>query len=85
MLGHERCGIVEVGKMALLAGVGPMGLGTIGYVVQRDRKPSHLVVTDNDDAKTQRAASIYIVKCAKACGVELDDVRRKTHTALESF
>jgi len=64
-------GIVDGGKMALLAGVGPMGLGTIDYALHCDRKPSLLVVTDIDDARLQRAASIYTVEHAKSCGVDL--------------
>ncbi len=42
-------GVVEGGKMAILAGVGPMGLGAIDYVIHTDRKPSLLVVTDIND------------------------------------
>ena len=64
-------GIVEGGKMALLAGVGPMGLGAIDYALHCDRKPSLLVVTDIDDARLARAESIYTVEHAKTCGVEL--------------
>ena len=64
-------GIVEGGAMALLAGVGPMGLGAIDYAIHCDRKPSLLVVTDIDTARLERAASIYTVEEAKANGVEL--------------
>jgi len=64
-------GIVEGGKMALLAGVGPMGLGAIDYAIHCDRKPSLLVVTDIDDARLARAASIYTVEEAAANGVKL--------------
>jgi threonine dehydrogenase-like Zn-dependent dehydrogenase len=64
-------GIVEGGKMALLAGVGPVGLGAIDYALHCDRKPGLLVVTDIDDARLNRAASIYTVEHAKTCGVEL--------------
>lgn len=64
-------GIVEGGKMALLAGVGPMGLGAIDYALHCDRKPGLLVVTDIDDARLKRAESIYSVAHAKECGVEL--------------
>ncbi len=64
-------GIREGGKMALLAGVGPMGLGAIDYALHCDRKPGLLVVTDIDDARLMRAASIYTVEHAKSCGVEL--------------
>jgi threonine dehydrogenase-like Zn-dependent dehydrogenase len=64
-------GIVEGGAMALLAGVGPMGLGAIDYAIHCDRKPGLLVVTDIDNARLARAASIFTVEEAKAHGVEL--------------
>ena len=74
---HEM-GIREGGAMALLAGVGPMGLGAIDYAVHCDRKPAVLVVTDIDDARLARAASIYTVEEAKANGVELIYVNTAT-------
>ena len=64
-------GIVEGGKMALLASVGPMGLGAIDYALHCDRRPSLLVVTDIDDERLERAASIYTVEHAKEMGIEL--------------
>jgi len=67
---HEM-GIVEGGAMALLAGVGPMGLGAIDYAIHCDRKPGLLVVTDIDNDRLERAASIYTVEEAKTNGVEL--------------
>ncbi|MEE9367241.1 MAG: zinc-binding dehydrogenase [Pontiella sp.] len=67
---HEM-GIVEGGSMALLAGVGPMGLGAIDYAIHCDRKPGLLVVTDIDNARLARAASIFTVEEAKENGVEL--------------
>lgn len=68
---EHKMGIVEGGKMALLAGVGPMGLGAIDYAIHGPRRPSLLVVTDIDDARLERAASIYTVEEAKKNGVEL--------------
>ena len=67
---HEM-GIVEGGAMALLGGVGPMGLGAIDYAIHCDRKPALLVVTDIDSDRLERAASIYTVEEARANGVEL--------------
>ncbi len=67
---HEM-GIVEGGAMALLAGVGPMGLGAIDYAIHCDRKPGLLVVTDIDAARLKRAADIYPVEYARDNGVEL--------------
>ncbi|SFL44875.1 zinc-binding dehydrogenase [Proteiniphilum acetatigenes] len=64
--------IVDGGKMAILAGVGPMGLAAINYVLHReDRKPSLLVVTDVDQARLDRAASIYTVEFAESRGIDL--------------
>ena len=67
---HEM-GIVPGGKMALLACAGPMGLGAIDYAIHCDRRPGLLVVTDIDQAKLERAASIYTVEDAARHGVRL--------------
>ncbi|MCK5198900.1 MAG: zinc-binding dehydrogenase [Spirochaetales bacterium] len=64
-------GIKEGGQMAILAGVGPMGLGMIDYTLNCARKPSVLVVTDIDDERLERAASIYTVEDAAKKGVKL--------------
>ena len=64
--------IVQGGKMAILAGVGPLGLAAINYAVCReDRKPSLLVVTDIDQSRLDRAAEIYPIEWAKEKGIEL--------------
>lgn len=67
----HHMGIVEGGNLAILAGVGPMGLCAIDYAMHCDRKPGRLVVTDIDDARLKRAAEIYTVAEAKSQGVEL--------------
>ena len=65
-------GIVDGGKMAILAGVGPMGLAAINYALRReDRKPKLLVVTDVDQARLDRAASLYTVEFAASRGIDL--------------
>ena len=64
-------GIAEGGSLALLAGVGPMGLGAIDYAVHNPRKPSRLVVTDIDETRLARAAQLLTVEEAKRNGVEL--------------
>ncbi len=64
--------IKQGGKMALLAGVGPMGLACINYVLHReDRRPSLLVVTDIDQARLDRAATLYTKEFAASRGIEL--------------
>lgn len=64
-------GIAEGGNMAILAGVGPMGLGAIDYAIHRGRRPGLLIVTDIDAARLQRAASIYTEEEAQKNGVNL--------------
>lgn len=57
--------------MAILAGVGPMGLGAIDYALHQDRKPSLLVVTDIDDNRLARAACLFTPEHAANEGVKL--------------
>ena len=77
---HEM-GIKEGGKMAMLASVGPMGLAAIDYALHCDRRPSLLVVTDIDEARLKRAASIYTVEEAAKNGVELHYVNTRMENA----
>lgn len=70
---HEM-GIVEGGAEAILAGAGPMGLGAIDYAVHSDRRPALLVVTDIDEARLARAASIITPAEAAKNGVRLEYV-----------
>jgi threonine dehydrogenase-like Zn-dependent dehydrogenase len=67
----HNMGIKEGGNMAILAGVGPMGLGAIDYAIHYSRKPSLLVVTDIDDGRLKRASEIYSVEEAQKNGVKL--------------
>ena len=59
------------GTMAILAGVGPMGLAAIDYIIHCDHSPRLLVVTDIDDVRLARAARILSVEEAAKNGVEL--------------
>lgn len=64
--------IVNGGKMALLASVGPMGLAAINYVLHReDRKPKLMIVTDIDQNRLDRAASLYTPEFAASRGIDL--------------
>ncbi|NDP22350.1 MAG: zinc-binding dehydrogenase [Paludibacter sp.] len=68
----HKMDIIDGGKMAVLAGVGPMGLAAINYVLRRDdRKPSLLVVTDVDQTRLDRAATFYSVEFAASRGIDL--------------
>jgi threonine dehydrogenase-like Zn-dependent dehydrogenase len=73
---HEM-GIVPGGSLALLASVGPMGMGAIDYAIHADRKPGLIVVTDIDDARIKRAASLITVEEARRNGIALHYVNTK--------
>ena len=76
--------IKDGGKMALLASVGPMGLAAINYVLHReDRKPALLVVTDINQERLDRAASLYTVEFAKSRGIELHYVNTGVENPVE--
>lgn len=67
----HQMGIREGGRMAILAGGGPMGLGAVDYAIHAGRKPSLLVVTDIDESRLTRAAALYSAEEAKRIGIEL--------------
>jgi L-sorbose 1-phosphate reductase len=67
----HNMGIRKGGKMAILAGVGPMGLGAIDYALHQERKPGLLVVTDIDDNRLNRASAIFTEEHAHKVGVKL--------------
>ncbi len=68
---NHNMGIREGGNMAILAGTGPMGLGAIDYAIHQTRKPGLLVVTDIDDSRLARAASLFPPEHALKSGVRL--------------
>lgn len=70
-------GIREGGSLALLASVGPMGMGAIDYAIHAPRRPSRVIATDIDEARLARAASIFTVEEARRNGVELSYVNTK--------
>lgn len=67
----HHMGIVDGGKLAILAGAGPMGLGAIDYALHADRRPGLLVVTDVDEARLTRAKSLFPPEVAKKEGIDL--------------
>lgn len=69
---YHEMGIRKNGKMAVLAGVGPMGLGAIDYALHNpDRRPGLLVVTDIDDSRLSRAACLFTPEHAAKEGIKL--------------
>ena len=67
---HEM-GIRENGKLAILAGAGPMGLGALTYALHRDVRPSMIVVTDINEDRLARAEQLFPVADAAKDGIEL--------------
>ena len=56
----HKMGVKKGGKMLILAGCGPMGIGAIDYALSGLDVPlSTLVVTDIDEAKLRRARSLF--------------------------
>ena len=64
-------GIKKGGNVAILAGCGPMGLVAIDCALHGDIKPSLVVVTDLDQARLDRAKSIFTPEKALEDGIKL--------------
>lgn len=67
----HQMGIKEGGKLAIMAGSGPMGLGDLTYALHRDVRPSMIVVTDLNQDRLDRAASLFPPEEAAKDGIEL--------------
>lgn len=78
-------GIVEGGKMALLAGAGPMGLAALDYIIHCDRRPALLVVTDIDAARLARAEELLSPAEAMKNGITLKYVNTSTIPNTEEY
>lgn len=59
------------GKVAILAGCGPMGLVAIDIALHGDVKPSLVVVTDLSTERLERAKQLFNPEEAKKEGIEL--------------
>jgi threonine dehydrogenase-like Zn-dependent dehydrogenase len=83
---EHRMGIKAGGNMAILAGAGPMGLGAIDYAIHGERRPALLLVTEIDDARLNRARSLFPEKMAEKAGVKLIYVNTATNgTTIETL
>ena len=68
---EHMMGIKEGGKLAIMAGAGPMGLGALSYALNRDVKPGMIVVTDINQDRLDRAEHLFPISDAKAKGIDL--------------
>ena len=64
-------GIKPNGKVAILAGCGPMGLVAIDLALHGPVKPAMVVVTDLNEERLQRAKQIFSPEKAEAEGIQL--------------
>ena len=67
---HEM-GIRAGGRMAILGGTGPMGLGAIDYTLHGPVRPGVLAVTDINPERLARAEKIFSPAEAARNGIEL--------------
>ncbi len=68
---HEM-GIREGGKLAIVAGAGPMGLGALTYALHCDRQPSLVCVADINQDRLDRAAELFPpAEIKEQTGIEL--------------
>lgn len=67
----HQMGIKKDGKLAIMAGAGPMGLGALTYALHRDIRPAMIVVTDLNQERLDRAASLFPPAEAARDGIEL--------------
>ena len=67
----HNMGVKKGGKCACLASAGPMGLGMIDYLVHGPMAPALLIVTDIDQDRLDRAASVLRPDEAATHGVKL--------------
>ena len=68
---EHQMGIKEGGTLAIVAGAGPMGLGAVDYALNRDVKPSLVVVADIDAERIARARLIFSEEKVAQTGVKL--------------
>ena len=68
---EHQMGIRENGKLAIMAGAGPMGLGALTYALHCDRRPSLIVVTDVNEIRLARAEELFPVDVYAKEGIEL--------------
>ncbi|MBL8025724.1 MAG: zinc-binding dehydrogenase [Fibrobacteres bacterium] len=78
-------GIKKDGSVIILAGGGPMGLGAIDYAIHCDRQPSLLVVTEIDQARLDRAKSLFPESEAAKNGVKLHYVNTSLPETGEDY
>jgi L-sorbose 1-phosphate reductase len=81
---HES-GIKNNGNVALLGGAGPMGLGFVDLLLNGDKRPGLLVVTDIDTGRLQRAERLFPREEAAQKRVALEFVNSSRTDAIRDL
>ncbi|MBR4662648.1 MAG: zinc-binding dehydrogenase, partial [Lentisphaeria bacterium] len=82
---HEM-GIVVGGRMAIIGGTGPMGLGAIDYALHGgERKPGTLIVTDINPDRLARAEKIFPPAESAKNGITLKFVNTSSGDAYQTM
>jgi threonine dehydrogenase-like Zn-dependent dehydrogenase len=81
---HEM-GIKDQGHLALLGGAGPMGLGFIDLLLNGDKRPELLVVTDIDNVRLSRAQRLFPREEAAKKGVRLEIIDSSSTDAFREL
>ena len=66
-----KAGIRDGGNMSIMGGCGPMGFGGVELILNMDKRPKLLVVTDVDQARIDQAARVIPPEYAAEKGVRL--------------
>ena len=82
---EHKMGIKKGGRMAILAGVGPMGLAAIDYIIHCPLRPSVLIVTDIDDSRLSRAEQLLTPGEAEKNGIKLTYVNTANIEAPDEY
>ena len=81
---HEM-GIKDKGSLALLGGAGPMGLGFIDLLLNGNKRPDLVVVTDIDDVRLRRAESLFPGAEAARKGITLHFINTSRADAIQDL
>ena len=68
---EHQMGLKKGGKVAILGGAGPMGLGFVDLLINFDKRANLIVVSDIDQAKLDHAASLFTPEMAAEKGIKL--------------
>lgn len=82
---NHKMGIKDNGNLLILGGTGPMGLLAVDYALHGPTNPRHLVVTDINQDKLDRAQKLYpSTKKTKVSFVNTKDLEDQV-TVLKDF